>query len=375
MKREISTPGREGSAIDRLVRFGERVQRLPSVICGIVLCLIAGLGTAFSPGRWIVAGLFVFADWALLLTLPKFRISYGPEKPTILLLALMRMPFLFLPDPWRWIVQAVGTLLVFEAFLIEPQRLQVSHLKLRTAKLARGTSLRLVQIGDLHFSQWTRRDEKLSAMVNGLEPDLILFTGDILSYSVVGDSRAVRAARSIFTSFKVKLGILAVAGSPPIDTQEVLEGVFGGTDIMVLDSRIVKVKVNEQEINITGVSCSHDPILDGKLLALLHPLDAKQFQILLYHSPDLAPQVAKLGFDLQLSGHTHGGQVRFPFFGALYASSIFGKRFEAGRYQLNGMILYVSRGLGLEGKGAPRVRFLCTPEIVLWIVEGTGEKG
>jgi predicted MPP superfamily phosphohydrolase len=73
---------------------------------------------------------------------------------------------------------------------------------------------------------------------------------------------------------------------------------------------------------------------------------------------------------LQLSGHTHGGQVRLPLFGALYAGSLYGKRFESGRRQVGEMTLYVTRGLGLEGKGAPRVRFLCPPEMILWEIGG-----
>jgi uncharacterized protein len=69
---------------------------------------------------------------------------------------------------------------------------------------------------------------------------------------------------------------------------------------------------------------------------------------------------------LQLSGHTHGGQVRLPFYGALFTASLYGKVFEAGRYKLKDLTLYITRGLGLEGAGAPRVRFLCPPEITLW---------
>jgi predicted MPP superfamily phosphohydrolase len=73
---------------------------------------------------------------------------------------------------------------------------------------------------------------------------------------------------------------------------------------------------------------------------------------------------------MQLSGHTHGGQVRLPFYGALFAASLYGKAFESGRRQLAGLTLYVTRGIGMEGGGAPRVRFLCPPEIILWEVDG-----
>jgi hypothetical protein len=90
---------------------------------------------------------------------------------------------------------------------------------------------------------------------------------------------------------------------------------------------------------------------------------------LLYHSPDLAPLAAKFDIDLQLSGHTHGGQVRLPFIGALFTGSLYGKRFEMGRYQLGKLILFITRGLGLEGAAAPRVRFLCPPEVILWEIK------
>ena len=95
------------------------------------------------------------------------------------------------------------------------------------------------------------------------------------------------------------------------------------------------------------------------------------FTILLYHSPDLAPQAAELGvIDLHLAGHTHGGQVRVPVFGALVTSSLYLKALEMGLYQLRDMLLFVSRGVGLEGKGAPRVRFNCRPELKLFILRG-----
>jgi predicted MPP superfamily phosphohydrolase len=70
--------------------------------------------------------------------------------------------------------------------------------------------------------------------------------------------------------------------------------------------------------------------------------------------------------DLYLCGHTHGGQIRLPLFGAVITSSDFWKRYEMGRYEEGNTVLYISRGLGMEGKGAPRARFLAPPEIVLW---------
>ena len=110
--------------------------------------------------------------------------------------------------------------------------------------------------------------------------------------------------------------------------------------------------------------------MDAPILANLS-IPEDFFTIFLYHSPDLAPNACQLGIDLQLSGHTHGGQVCLPLFGPFFTASLYGRRFQSGRYQIGPMTLYITRGLGMEGKAAPRVRFLCPPEIILWEVSGS----
>jgi predicted MPP superfamily phosphohydrolase len=98
---------------------------------------------------------------------------------------------------------------------------------------------------------------------------------------------------------------------------------------------------------------------------VMRRVPADGYSLLLYHSPDLAEAAAEAGVDLYLAGHTHGGQVRLPFYGAIITMSAYGKRFEAGQYRVGATTLYVSRGIGMEGLRLPRVRFLCPPEIVV----------
>jgi predicted MPP superfamily phosphohydrolase len=83
------------------------------------------------------------------------------------------------------------------------------------------------------------------------------------------------------------------------------------------------------------------------------------------------PEAARAGVDLFLAGHTHGGQIRLPLIGAVVTSSIYWKRYEMGLYTQGHTWLYVSRGIGMEGLGAPRARFLCPPEIELFELRGT----
>ena len=82
------------------------------------------------------------------------------------------------------------------------------------------------------------------------------------------------------------------------------------------------------------------------------------------------PAATTTGVDLYLAGHTHGGQLRLPVFGALVTASSFGKRYEMGAYREGRTVLYVSRGIGLEGLGLPRARFLSPPEITLFTLVG-----
>jgi len=115
-----------------------------------------------------------------------------------------------------------------------------------------------------------------------------------------------------------------------------------------------------------GVACSHRHAQDAeRLIQAMENALQDTFTLLLYHSPDLIEGAAAHEIDLYLAGHTHGGQIRLPLFGALFTASTYGKRYEMGRYQMGDTTLYVSRGLGMEGMGAPRARFLCPPEVVL----------
>jgi len=88
--------------------------------------------------------------------------------------------------------------------------------------------------------------------------------------------------------------------------------------------------------------------------------------IMITHSPDLIPDVSSSGkVDFYFCGHSHGGQVRVPLYGALITLCYTGKKYEMGLYREGGMTAYTNRGVGMEGGAAPRVRFLAPPELAL----------
>lgn len=359
-------PGTEGGPFDLVLRGAALVESIPSTIFAVLLLLLALLPTRLRWRRALEFYAFLLGDWALLATLPRLGKSFGPAKPPALVLASLRAIPALLPRALALVAQFIGTALVVYGFWIEPHRLGVTCQRLHSPKLEAGLPLRVLHLGDLHLERITGRERRLIALAKSLAPDLILFSGDFLSYSCVHDPVAWEEARAVLRELSAPLGVFAVTGSPPVDEPEVVARLLRDLPICWLRDERITLEYYGQTFDVIGLTCTHEPFEDGPRLRALIDGRSERFTILLYHTPDLAPEASGAGVDLQLSGHTHGGQVRLPFYGALYTSSLYGKRFESGRYQIGGLTLSVTRGIGLEGKGAPRVRFLCPPEIVLW---------
>jgi predicted MPP superfamily phosphohydrolase len=359
----------------------------------LALAAVAGLIWKWALGEplwtWAVAlGLLVLvlADWGLLASLPRWGMSYGAVQPPLLGLSLLRWALALLAVPlavqWPlpamlglatvqfllWALMAYGT-------LVEPFRLKVTRLGLNSAKHTNpGEPLRIVQLSDLHVERLTCRDRALPSLVAELEPDLIVLTGDFLSTSYNDDPRALADLRVLLAQFHPPAGIYAIWGTAEVDLPGVLHPVLDDVGIVVLEDEAIEVSTGEHHLWLMGLVCTRDLVADGaRLRALLAEAPPDAFTLLLYHTPDLMPQAAALGVDLYLAGHTHGGQWRLPGFGAILTSSPYWKRYEAGHYQEGDCHLYVSRGLGMEGFGAPRARLFCPPEVVSVTLSGADE--
>ncbi len=352
----------------------------------------------------IVLTLFTLADALILVGLRRWRISFGLVGPQLFTLELPRLAVAVLAIPvavWLGPVLAlVGVVvinlgaslaLVWGAF-VEPQRLGLSKLSLSIGSLPGGLPpLRLLHISDLHVERFARREEELLRMVRGIAPDLILLTGDYINLSFVDDPAARADARRVLTALSSDGerpgpgGVYAVLGSPPVDRKSA--SLFDGLAIRLLRDEVetidLPVPPNAQQradvrgrrLALVGLDCSHDSERDAQRLAeVSDQIPAGAVRVLLYHSPELIPFASKLGIDLYLCGHTHGGQVRLPVYGAVLTSSELGKQYDMGYYRLEDTHLYVSRGIGMEGLGAPRVRFLCPPEITLFSIQGPEDR-
>ncbi len=360
-------PGTEGNPFDIVLRGAEKLEKIPAIFVVLLLALISLPAAIGSWEKALILFSFSLADYILLLLLPRLRISFGPAKPPALMLAVMRLPFALLPFPAFLAFEGIGTALVLYGFFIEPQRLIISRLTYQNKRFRPAQKLKLAHLGDLHMERRTPRETKILKALKEWKPDIILFSGDVLNISCLHDPLALKDARDFLAQLTAPMGVYCVSGSPAVDLPEILPHIYAGLPVKLLDNERVTFDWHGQKIVITGCSCTHNPLYDiEKLNQTYRPGDNTDLSILLYHSPDLSYYADSIGIDLQFSGHTHGGQICLPFYGPFFTGSLFGRNFQHGRMQMNHLTLYILRGIGLEGAGAPRVRFLCPPEICLW---------
>ena len=355
---------------------------------GLVWAVVGG---ELVWGGVVALGLLVFAlaDWGLLAFLPWRGISFGAVQPPFLGLTLLRwaitlVAVIAVPVAQGWPLPALVAVALVQVLIwvaavygtmVEPFRVQTTLLELPTAKLpASASPLAMAQISDLHVERQTRRERALPEQVARLMPELILLTGDFLSTSYNEDPQSLADLRALLGQLYAPSGIYAIWGNADVDRPEFLRATLDELGIVVLEDQAVEISVGDSRLWLVGMTCSRDLKADGaRLGSLLADVPANALTLLLYHTPDLMPQAAAHGVDLYLAGHTHGGQWRLPGFGALVTSSYHWKRYEAGLYQEGDTLLYVSRGLGMEGFGVPRARFFCRPELVAITLAGTGQ--
>ena len=217
---------------------------------------------------------------------------------------------------------------------------------------------RIVQITDVHADRWMTRDRiaQIAEQMNQQHPDLMVLTGDY----VTNNPETYAAALSGFEGLKATDGVLAVLGNhDQWSNPQIIKAALEQSGIQVLKNEVITIDHKGGTLQIAGVgdvwSGEHD------LAKVLQQLSGPSAAIMLAHEPDFADETAATGkFDLQLSGHSHGGQVKIPFLKRVTPE--LGHKYPIGQYQVGDLIQYTSRGVGVSGI---HVRFNCRPEITV----------
>jgi uncharacterized protein len=233
---------------------------------------------------------------------------------------------------------------------------------------------RLVQLSDLHYDEYFSVVplRKAVALVNQLRPDLVVVTGDFVTAPLLRSSRrlAIRVAKTIepcarlLAQIRAPLGILATLGNHDLSTDpEHIAAVLQSEGITVLRNRSVPLERDGERLWLSGL----DDVLEGRadLKLTLRTIPPLEPVLLLAHEPDFADYVKNV--DLQLSGHSHGGQIRIPLVGAPYLP-VMGRKYPRGLRRIGPLTLYTNVGLGTILIPA---RVDCPPEVTLITLRAT----
>jgi predicted MPP superfamily phosphohydrolase len=249
-----------------------------------------------------------------------------------------------------------GLLCVAYGYFIEPYWLSVTHVSINSPKLPKGTRpVRIVHISDIHSDPEPRLEGRLPQAIAAEQPDLIVFTGDSLN-----SPAGLPVFRECLTQLAKIAPTFVVKGNWDSWYWHDLN-LFEGTGARELNGSSSLVEIRGVPIWIAGVAVEDEAMMDQALGAI----PQESFKVFLYHYPDLIEEAARQKVDLYCAGHTHGGQIALPFYGALVTFSKYGKRYEAGLYREGETWLYVNRGIGMEGGHAPRIRFWARPEVTV----------
>jgi len=291
----------------------------------------------------VIAALLVAAGWILIRAL--YRKLTG--RPA--------------PRRWRWArravvaAAAVGLACVAYGYFLEPYWLEVTHVRITSPKLAPGSRpIRIVHFSDLHCEDRPHLEQRVVEVIAELKPDIIAFTGDAAN-SRAGMQRFRQCASRLATVAPT----FVVQGN--WDLWQEMDDYVAGTGATELTGQAVKLEVGGSEVWLVGAAVGQW----DKVERALATVPTSALSIVLYHYPDEVRRAAAAGADLYLAGHTHGGQVALPFYGAMVTLSRHGKTFERGLHRVGKTTLYVNRGIGMEGSIVPRIRFMARPEVAV----------
>lgn len=241
---------------------------------------------------------------------------------------------------------------MIDAFFIEPGLLTITKINLSQPANQSGVGeIKVIHISDVHYEKDTGLTRRLLASISNEKPDLICITGDIYQmgeYDLAG-----------FKSFMTRLCDIAptyfVCGYD--DEQTIMNASSG--KIHRAGAKSIRLDIRNMEVEIAGMP-------DSRMSGEEQPYGSESsFKIMLSHSPDALDAASRTKADLFLAGHTHGGQIRLPFWGAVITNCETGKKYEYGLYRIGKLNAFITRGIGMESRPAPQARFLCQPEVAV----------
>jgi uncharacterized protein len=247
---------------------------------------------------------------------------------------------------------------------IEPKMLHTQKVQIKSNRIpAEFNGYKIAQFSDTHigFHYTLEQLEELVYEINAHNPDLIVFTGDLIDHpNEYNWTNTLTETLKKLTANDGKLWIYGNHDHGGYGT-DIVNQTFENANFTLLKNTHTYIERNNEKIVIIGLD---DIMLGRPNIDQALPNDSDTFSIILVHEPDYADKVKDYSVDVQLSGHSHGGQVQLPFIGYIYTPYL-AEKYVEGSYQVGNrpLQLYVSRGIGTTRLP---YRFFCKPEITIY---------
>jgi len=255
----------------------------------------------------------------------------------------------------------------------EPHETVISQVGVMLKRLPSAfDGLRIAQLSDIHFTSFMTIGhlDRVIELTNAQKPDLVILTGDFVTAPHRRRERKLKAEQAWPCADKLRqiespLGCFAVLGNNDYGTiaDVVAEALSAGSRIRVLRNRAIAFERNGARLwlagidNVTANRAKPDDALRG--------VPKQECTLVAVHEPDFADELRQFPVDFQMSGHSHGGQVRLPGVGALYLPPL-ARKYPLGHYQIGELQLYTNPGIGVNGLP---LRLLCPPEITVFTLK------
>jgi predicted MPP superfamily phosphohydrolase len=249
--------------------------------------------------------------------------------------------------------------------LYERLDVEVTHQRIRLTRLPKAfEGFRIAQLSDIHISPFMTADQirRCVAMTNEAKADLIVMTGDYVTWDPEAQGEVVAALAGLRAPF----GVFGCLGNHEQEsgTEDSITRLFAAKGIRMLRQESAPIRLRGESLNVIGVD---EPRSESgvfqKLQQIKELMMPDTVNILLTHFPGAIHQVSGLGVDLMLTGHTHGGQLSLEFIHRGLSLAHLLSSYDSGWYEENGCQLYVNRGLGTTGFP---IRIGARPEITVF---------
>lgn len=251
---------------------------------------------------------------------------------------------------------------------IDANYIETSYYDIYSDKIGKAyDGTKILQLSDLHSKEFGKDSIRLIRKISEINPDIILITGDMVNATDKDFSVFLGLAQSVASKYECYY----IVGNHELDLNnddyENIMNSLKSYGITVLDNEKIELAKDNEKINLYGMwynirfYMGKDVLTQNVIKSIIGEDDAYNFDILLTHNPRYFEAYTNWGADLTLSGHVHGGMVRLPFVGPIFAPerTLF-PRYSEGEYKMNDSSMIVSRGLG---RGTNGFRLFNRPEI------------